>query len=175
MLSLLYAQLKVYPNDEEYLRNARRNLLELLETRLDRNIERIFRLLDLRYSSNDFLTIYINLRDGQPDQRSSALEFLENLLEPSLMRLILPVAELVVMDLSINNKNKSLPLELLEEETCYREIFALNDQQLSLSLLNLIRQDKASRYAAMVRPFLNSTQPVLRTIAQETLAVIAPQ
>ncbi|WP_020535587.1 Npt1/Npt2 family nucleotide transporter [Lewinella cohaerens] len=175
MLSLLYAQLQAYPNDEEHLRNARRNLLELLESRLDRNIERIFRLLDLRYSSNDFLTIYVNLKDGQPDQRSSALEFLENLLEPSLMRLILPVAELVVMDLSVNNRGKALPLELLEEETCYREIFALNDHQLSMSLLTLIRQDKASHYTSMIRPLLASTQPLLRTIAQETLDVIDPQ
>ena len=175
MLSLLYAQLQAYPNDEEHLRNARRNLLELLESRLDRNIERIFRLLDLRYSSNDFLTIYVNLKDGQPDQRSSALEFLENLLEPSLMKLILPVAELVVMDLSVNSKDKDLPLKLLEEETCYREIFALNDHQLSMSLLTLIRQDKASHYASMVRPLLNSTQPLLRTIAQETLEFIDPQ
>ncbi|WP_367390662.1 hypothetical protein [Lewinella sp. LCG006] len=174
MLSLLYAQLQAYPNDEEHLRNARRNLLELLETRLDRNIERIFRLLDLRYSSSDFLTIYINLKDGLPEQRSSALEFLENLLEPSLMKLILPVAELVVMDLSVNSKEKSLPVKLLEEETCYREIFALNDHQLSLSLLNLIRQDQASHYAAIVRPLTASTQPLLRTIAQETLDTIAP-
>ena len=174
MLSLLYAQLQAYPNDEEHLRNARRNLLELLETRLDRNIERIFRLLDLRYSSNDFLTIYVNLRDGLPEQRSSALEFLENLLEPSLMKLILPVAELVVMDLSVNSKDKDLPVKLLEEEACYREIFGLNDHQLSLSLLNLIRQDKASHYASMVKPLLGSTQPLLRTIAQETLDAIAP-
>lgn len=174
MLSLLYAQLQAYPNDEEHLRNARRNLLELLETRLDRNIERIFRLLDLRYSSSDFLTIYINLKDGLPEQRSSALEFLENLLEPSLMKLILPVAELVVMDLSVNSKEKSLPVKLLEEETCYREIFALNDHQLSLSLLNLIRQDQASHYAAIVKPLTESTQPLLRTIAQETLDAIAP-
>jgi AAA family ATP:ADP antiporter len=174
MLSLLYAQLQAYPNDEEHLRNARRNLLELLETRLDRNIERIFRLLDLRYSSNDFLTIYVNLRDGLPEQRSSALEFLENLLEPSLMKLILPVAELVVMDLSVNSKDKALPVKHLEEETCYREIFGLNDHQLSLSLLNLIRQDKASHYVSMVKPLLESTQPLLRTIARETLDAIAP-
>ncbi len=174
MLSLLYAQLQAYPNDEEHLRNARRNLLELLETRLDRNIERIFRLLDLRYSSNDFLTIYVNLRDGLPEQRSSALEFLENLLEPSLIRLILPVAELVVMDLSVNSKDKPLSVKLLEEEACYREIFGLNDHQLSLSLLNLIRQDKAYHYAFMVKPLLESTQPLLRTIARETLEAIAP-
>lgn len=172
MLSLLYAQMKIFPKDENPLRDARRNLLELLELRLDRNIERIFRLLDLRYSSTDFLTIYINLRDGQPEQRNSALEFLENLLEPSLAELILPVAELVVMDVSFTDNTHSIPANLPEEATCYQEIFALNDHQLSLSLLNLIRTANASHYAYLVKPLLDSIHPLVKTIAAETLEAI---
>lgn len=172
MLSLLYAQLKVFPLDENPLRDARRNLLELLEVRLDRNIERIFRLLDLRYSSTDFLTIYINLRDGKPEQRNSALEFLENLLEPSLTELILPVAELVVMEVPLAENTQGIPANLPEEATCYQEIFELNDHQLSLSLLNLIRTANASHYDYLIEPLLDSIHPMVSTIAKETLEAI---
>jgi AAA family ATP:ADP antiporter len=172
----LYAQLKVFPKDENPLRSSRRNLLELLEVRLDRNIERIFRLLDLRYSSNDFLTIYINLREGQPEQRNSALEFLENLLEPSLAELILPVAEIAIMEVSISeNSVLTLPKNLPEEAVCYQEIFDLNDHQLTLSLLHLIRTAEASHYVDMLLPLRDSPHSFIRTIVEETLEAIAPK
>jgi AAA family ATP:ADP antiporter len=171
MLSLLQAQLRIFPQDENPLRAARRSLLELLEARLDRNIERIFLLLGLRYATSDFMTIYTNLRSTEPDRRNNALEFLENLLEPSLKGLILPVAELVVMELPFNEQldvSKQLP----EEAACYQEIFALNDHQLTLSLLHLIRTTGDAHYRYLVSPLLNATNPAVKMFAEQTMAAI---
>jgi AAA family ATP:ADP antiporter len=174
MLSLLQAQLRIFPQDENPLRAARRSLLELLESRLDQNIERIFLLLGLRYATSDFMTIYANLRSTEPDRRNNALEFLENLLEPSLKGLILPVAELVVMELPFSEEIE-MPNKLPEEAACYEEIFALNDHRLTLSLLHLIRTAGDSHYSYLVRPLLDAPNSVVRIFAKETMEAISKE
>ena len=65
--------------DEVY--EARKSLIVLLEHRLDDNLERIFRLLGLKYPPGEIDTVYRNLKSDKPDLRVNAIEFLDNLLE----------------------------------------------------------------------------------------------
>jgi AAA family ATP:ADP antiporter len=71
-------------------------ILELLDTaigeRLEENIERVFRLLQLIYPPADIHSAYFSF-SSRPTMRASAVEFLDNLLDPSLRPVVVPLVE----------------------------------------------------------------------------------
>lgn len=80
---------------------SRQQLEETLGKRLDRNLERIFRLLILLYPSDDIYSAYLGIqKTGAPEVQASALEFLDNLLEPGLKRMIIPILETVIREVA---------------------------------------------------------------------------
>lgn len=72
---------------------SRQNLKRLLQQSLDSNLERIFRLLGLIYSPQDIYNAYLGIRRGATDLKINAVEFLDNVLETNLKKLVIPVAE----------------------------------------------------------------------------------
>lgn len=72
---------------------AQQLFLKALESRLDNNFERIFRLLGLKYSPDDIYTAYQGIRSSNPDARVNALEFLDNVLEKRIKKRIVPLIE----------------------------------------------------------------------------------
>ncbi|MCB0663424.1 MAG: hypothetical protein KDC24_11835 [Saprospiraceae bacterium] len=82
--------------DSKYPENFKNDLGELqklLENRLDENLERIFRLLGLRYVPDEILSLYKSLQSGKKDLRNNALEYLENILETPLKKILIPIIE----------------------------------------------------------------------------------
>ena len=72
MLSILYVQMKGSKNNQDHpnleaIRKARVKLIKQLEWRLDRNLERIFRLLGLKYPPDDILNILNSLKSKKSD------------------------------------------------------------------------------------------------------------
>jgi hypothetical protein len=55
-------------------------------------LERVFRLLALIYPQPDIRTVFFNFT-ARPALRPSALEFLDNLIEPPLRSLVMPLVE----------------------------------------------------------------------------------
>ena len=75
--------------------NAEKVLLlmsKALDERLEQSIERIFRLLALIYSPSDIYAVHFNFK-SRPALRASALEFLDNLIDPDLRPLVMPLVE----------------------------------------------------------------------------------
>ena len=75
------------------LRRARELLIQALEERLNDNLERIFRLLGLKYVAKDISIAYNGLVSEKSDLRANAIEFLDNILDARLKRLIIPIVE----------------------------------------------------------------------------------
>ncbi len=67
------------PGDDSLLTRA-------LRERMDRELERIFRLLALLYPPRDVHNAFVGLKSGRPRVQSNALEVLEHLLRPDLYR-----------------------------------------------------------------------------------------
>ncbi len=105
---------------------GRELLIRTLEERLDQTMERIFRLLGLRYPTEDIYDAYQASRSSKSGRRSGALDFLDNILERSFKRTILPVLEESSWD----------RLRLLGEE-----LFGLEALSIEQSLRGLIRSD----------------------------------
>jgi AAA family ATP:ADP antiporter len=107
--------------------NPRAKLLQrALEEKLDRNLERIFRLLALRYSPNDIHNAYEGIVSSRKDLRANAVEFLDNLLGKDLKRYIQPILDPVSIDLTLRKG---------------RDLFKISIQNCELSLQMLIQGD----------------------------------
>jgi len=77
---------------------ARRLLSRIIHERLDVNMERIFRLLGLIYPPDDIYNAYRGIISDKSQLRLSAMEFLDNLLDPTLRRYIVPIVESTPVD-----------------------------------------------------------------------------
>ncbi len=73
-------------------------LIRTLEERLDQTLERVFRLLGLRYSPEGVFDAYQAVRSPRAQRRAAAVEFLDSTLGRPLKRLILPVLEEIAWD-----------------------------------------------------------------------------
>jgi len=67
-------------------------LHKALGERMDESVERVFRLLHLIYSPSDIQSVYFSF-NSRPALRASAVEFLDNLIEPPLRALVVPLVE----------------------------------------------------------------------------------
>jgi AAA family ATP:ADP antiporter len=76
-------------------------LTRALQERMDRELERIFRLLGLLYPPRDIHNAYVGLISGQPRIRSNAMEVLEHLVRSDLYKTLV-----CALDPDVNLKEK---------------------------------------------------------------------
>ncbi len=92
-----YYEFGIMLQSDEMQRYENRAVLRLLrqalQERMDQKLERVFRLLGLRYPPADIYSAYNGLRSKRSDLRASAIEFLDNLLLPQMKQLLLPILE----------------------------------------------------------------------------------
>lgn len=160
-LTVLYAQTRIHsekiqnqlgPEGAE-LENARTALVDLLESRMDASLERIFRLLGLKYPTEDILPIYEGLQSNRPDLRANAVEFLENLLESSLKKILIPVLETALLDGISEEAIKHLNLNIPDEYTCYQTLLAGKDMKIKLAVLYLIGQSHDPKFLPLAQRY----------------------
>ena len=68
-------------------------LIRTLENRLRENLERVFRLVGLKYPPRQIYAAYVAVDRGSGDEYTAALEFLDNVLERELKRVLLPLLD----------------------------------------------------------------------------------
>ena len=176
-LSALYAQMyirltrkgdPVTTKEKEQL-EARMSLTRLMEQRLDRNLERIFRLLGLKYPSGDILAIYESLLSDKDDLRLNALEFLDNLLEPNLKRAIIPIIETAMLETISEEAVKNINLKIPTEYDCFKMLLRGKDVRIKLAVLYLIGQLEDKKFQPLVEESLESGQEKVRDYAEGVL------
>lgn len=177
-LAILYAQnQRQVPGQETFARQmalaeGRSSLIRLLEGRLDRNLERIFRLLGLKYPPDDIFSIYRGIQSKQSDLRNDALEFLDNLLEPNLKKVLIPLVETAMMDTLSDKAVKHLKLKIPEEYECFALLLKGKDTRIALAVLYIIQQLDDPKYIPLVKMGMESQQEKIRHYAGRTLEMI---
>lgn len=151
--------------DEE--RNARTSLLELLERRLDAGLERIFRLLGLRFPQKDIEIAYEGLVSDKQETRTNAIEFLDNLLTGDLKRTLLPIIEETALDTASEEILQKIKHKVPSEIECFELLLNSNDLKLKLAVLYLIKHQKDEKYVPLVMKYIKSDDVKLRTFAKE--------
>jgi AAA family ATP:ADP antiporter len=100
--------------DESRRDEAKQNLKQTLQQRLDAILERIFRLLGLIYPPQDIYNAYLSIRSGVTDLQVNAVEFLDNVLETNLKKMVIPIVESamsgVLLDETLQQRNEKVPV-----------------------------------------------------------------
>lgn len=169
ILMVFYAQNQLHPDSitpqNAKIKEAREGLMDLLERRLDGNLERIFRLLGLKYPPQDMLFIYNGIQSKKPSLRENGIEFLDNLLEPGLKRLLMPILETALLDTISADAIRKLKLDVPDEYQCFRLLLEGKDNSLKLSVLYLISQLQEKRFLPLVHPIINHPNTRVRDYA----------
>ena len=153
-------------------RDARMSLLELLERRLDAGLERIFRLLGLKYQVKDVEMAYNGLLSDKQETRTNAIEFLDNLLTGNLKRTLLPIIEESVLDISSEEGFQKIKHKIPTELECFQILLKGNDLKLKLAVLYLIQQQREVKYAPILENYVKSDDLKIRTFAKEALQAL---
>lgn len=75
------------------LQTAQRLMTKVIQERLDDGMESIFRLLALKYPPDDIYNAYRGITTSKSEHHINAVEFLDNLLDPTLRQYIVPIVE----------------------------------------------------------------------------------
>lgn len=151
-------------------REARGALLELLERRLDAGLERIFKLLGLKYKQNDINIAYAGLTSEQQEARSNAIEFLDNLLSGELKRKLLPILESSGIDVTSEDMIHQFKQKVLSEMECFQLLLDANDLKLKLAVFFLIGKQKDKKYIPLLEKYSKSANLKIRTFAENALS-----
>ncbi|HEA21297.1 MAG TPA: hypothetical protein ENH87_10300 [Pricia antarctica] len=152
-------------SDEE--RDARTSLLEILERRLNAGLERIFKLLGLRFPQKDIEIAYEGLVSEKQEARTNAIEFLDNLLTGELKRALLPIIEESALDIASDEVLQKIKHKVPSEMECFELLLGGNDLMLKLAVLYLIKHQKDEKYVPLIMKYIKSDNLKLRTFAQE--------
>lgn len=146
-----------------------RILLKALEEKMNQAQERIFRLLGLIYNPGDMYGTYLALQSISGEKQSGAVEFLDNILEDTDKKYVLPVAD------------SRLPAEKLEAG---RRLFDIPEMSYDEGLVQLMEGEDHWLHAcaiysvspqcpetlqSKVREAVGSTSPLIRETAELVL------
>ncbi|PKA83828.1 AAA family ATP:ADP antiporter [Ulvibacter sp. MAR_2010_11] len=151
---------------------ARKGLIHLLEQRLDRQLQRIFRLLGIKYPPNDMDPILDSILHGKEEQRIHAIEFLDNILDNQLKKELIPVAESILLDTISEEKIKKLNLKVYSEEECYQALLSRKDLKLKLAVLYLIEQTGDQRFIPLLEMARKDPNEKVHKKASEIMTTI---
>jgi len=149
---------------------ARQSLMKLLESRMESHLERIFGLLGLTYPSAEMSKAYEAIQSEQTDMRINAIEYLDNLLEGDLKRLLIPIVEISILDSISEEILRELDLKVMGEFECFKLILKRNDTKLKLAVIYLISHLKDARYQPVLKELLQDSNSKVRDYAQNALA-----
>ena len=144
---------------------ARLLLKRALDEQLENNLERIFDLLGVKYSLRDMESAYKGVRSEKNDLRANAIEFLDNYLDASLKKLIIPLVELYP------SRRTSPAREMAAAngaETERENLLALlngNIVWLKACALFLIGEEGQTNFEADVEALLDDRVPLIRETA----------
>jgi AAA family ATP:ADP antiporter len=91
--TVMVAEIMGHYRSYQILGSLRQHVDELLRKSMDREVERIFRLMKLLFPSIDLQNAYRGVQSRDQATHANALEFLENTLNPALRTLLLPLID----------------------------------------------------------------------------------
>jgi ATP:ADP antiporter, AAA family len=139
----------------------RQTLLENME----REKERVLRLLSLIYRPEDIGSATTALRSGSSAKQSQAIEFLETLLSGDIKRHVFPLFDDAPAADRFQKFLALLGLKSFDRETAWQELLKQNDVWLKAATLWEIGLRGLRDFRGELQHYLNSTEPVLKETA----------
>ncbi|HYK90857.1 MAG TPA: Npt1/Npt2 family nucleotide transporter [Acidobacteriota bacterium] len=136
-----------------------------LQERLGMQLEMIFRLLGLEYPQKDIYFAYAALKGSRPQMRSSAIEFLDNVLSNSLKSIILPLLEEESTERLLGRASRLFGVGIPDREDALHTILRQPDSWLKACALHTIGADRIAGLTDLCRQMAEDTNPLIRETA----------
>lgn len=165
-------QHKLMTKEDSELDAAREGFLVLLGHRQEGNMDRLFRLLGLRYPPADIIPAYRGIRSSNHDEKVSALEFLDIMLESNLKQLLIPVMEYGIRVSGDQARPEADTVEALKDRQFkgLKKILGERDLRVKLSAIYLIGQLDDERYEPLLARCLGARDKRVRDMAEKALS-----
>jgi AAA family ATP:ADP antiporter len=146
-------------------------LIRTLEHRAAQAVERLFGLLGLRYPQSDVHAAYSSLRGRRREEATAALEMLENMLEHSLRRVVVPLMDLPS---SVVEKGRELfRIEVGTTESALRELLQTGDTWLVACAAASAAEQGMHSLAAEIQAGAEKDPAEVGPVARSALAALA--
>jgi AAA family ATP:ADP antiporter len=168
MLMIFYSQKQLEPVQKPSgVSKAREQLIKALELRLDASLERLFRLLGLKYPPVEMYSAYRGIRSQDREMRLNAMEFLDNVLEINLKNILMPIIEIGTIrgDTTASLAGEDVP----EEAESYIALLQGQDDFLKEKTLYLLSFMADDHYIPHMATLLNSPVREVRQMARFAL------
>jgi len=162
-----YETLQILEIHKEYKENLAGKLLKrALEEKLDNNLERIFRLLGLRYPPEDVYNSYQGIISDKSRLRANAIEFLDNLLNKEIKKHLLPIFDQDSPNMIIQYGKKLFGLQIKTFNDALENLVRGNDDWLKACAIYMIPEVKADKLDYLIREAMNDRNPIVRGTAE---------
>lgn len=148
---------------------ARKLLIIALDEKLDNNLERIFRLLGLHYPPKDMYDAYLGIKSNNPHIRANSIEFLDNILESKLKRILIPIVETTRTDILADRPSEISGLEVPSEFECINSILQSHDNWLKTCTIYLVAELQYEESLNIISRLIDDPDPVVRETAKYCL------
>ena len=152
---------------------SRSLLIRTLEERLDQTLERVFRLLGLRYSPEGVYDAYQAVRSPRAQRRAAAVEFLDSTLGRPLKRLILPVLEELSWDRLRLLGKQQFDLEPVGTAVCLKELIRGDDRWVKMVAIYRAGELRLTSLEPDIRAAVSDPDPKVVETASHALERLA--
>jgi ATP:ADP antiporter, AAA family len=150
---------------------AARLLAKTLESRLRSTLDRLFRLLGLRYPPKEIYAAYLAVNRPKGDQFTAAMEFLDNVLERELKKVLLP---LIDSDARITQTGRELfGVEPRDAQTVLRELMRSHDPWLVSCAIATAAELRLSALKPDIEPLSKRRGSEVSQVAESAMLALA--
>ena len=115
-------------------------LSQAVDEKIERTVDRIYRLLALVYPWKDITAAWWAIERGDSKARANALEYLDNVLSGQLRKRVMPVLEDLPLDEKVRRGNVILKTRPRDVEETLLELINDDDQVVAASAIALVGQ-----------------------------------
>ena len=154
---------KAVSNDNSgRINSAQKLLMKALEEKLEINLERIFRLLGLRYPSKDMYNAYLGVVSNKEDLRANAIEFLDNILDSNFKKLIIPIVEENLPSDLIQRSQALFGFSVPSEIECMEFLLQGEDNWLKACTVHLLAEMKSVNCKELIQKLVDDSDPIVQ-------------
>lgn len=156
--------------DDQKISLAMKELMELLERRRNTILEHIFWVIGLAYPPNVILPLFKELHHEDPAVRMNAIELLDNILEPALKKIVMPIVETASLETMSDDVMARLDLEVLTKQSSFERLLKGDDDLVKLAVLSLIEAIAKEKYTPLLHLAAKDDNPRISMLAKKMLA-----
>jgi AAA family ATP:ADP antiporter len=137
-----------------------------LKESMEKEAERIFRLLKILYPQYDMHSAYVGLQSNDPVVHDNAVEFLDSVLPPEVRAVVIPLFDREVpIATRIEAANKMLGASLGDREEAIEVMALSQDPWLRSCAAYAMGEMRLTRFAAKLDEWAQDSEPLLRATA----------